>query len=207
MGNHIAITVNGKHETVKKLFITDESGKHRKVKKGFLTVGGKHKLVFAAGHDWVKYNAVLTPGHYEEKPTSGYYTTYGEVSSVTLYDSYSFSKAHGYQYSGATTFTINSDLSAAVGKYYKLYQGTQAVERVVELIANEANKTIQVKAQAVASCDFIEDAYVKGSTTYGTIFADEGELPEAGTLIKGSVAEGYCVLEIGGVKYYYELVE
>lgn len=198
MGNHIAITVNGKHETVKKLFITDENGKHRKVKKGFLTVGGKHKLVFAAGHDWAKYSCNFVPAHYAETGEGGSFASDWLDSDMMLFNSYDFSASEGYTGTGAGYYSAGAE---AVGKY-KVDQ-----ERVIKITSLAAKGSIlHYEGEVVASCEWVEDAYSKGSTSYGKLFSDEGMLPESGTLLAGSVAEGYCVLEIGGVKYYYEMV-
>ena len=47
------------------------------------------------------------------------------------------------------------------------------------------------------------EGYTKGEISYGEIEAEEGALPEDGTLIMGSVEEGRCVLEVNGEYYYY----
>lgn len=203
MGNHIALTVDGKHQKGRKLFITDGNGKHRKVKKGFLTVGGVHRLVFAAGYDWAKYNCIIAPAHYRE--IGGGESDFGTYAAqtMTLYDSYDFTESGGYFGEGAHDYFWTDDLSSAVGKYLI---DEEEVLQITSLSKATSGGFIDWAGNIVARCELVENAYSKGSTSYGKIFSDEGELPEAGTLIEGSIAEGYCILEVDGVKYYYEMV-
>lgn len=204
MGNHIAVTKNGKHVIGKKLFVTDENGKHRKGKKAFLTVGGVFRQVFAAGHDWAKYNCVVTPAHYEEQGEGGHYWVNYVPTTIDLYNSYNFTTEDGYVGEGKTTYHYTDDLSGTVGAYF--VTGDMVVE-ITSLTKSSGGGRMALDGEIVASCKWVNDAYSKGSESFGTFFADEGKLPEDGTLLAGSVAEGYYVLEIGGVKYYYELVE
>lgn len=200
MGNHIAITKNGKHKIGRKLFITDENKKHRRVKKGFLTVGGVHKLVFAAGRNWVKYSCNFVPAHYAETGAGGHFESDWLDSEMFLYNTYDFSASKGYTGTAGGYYSAGEE---AVGKY-KVDE-----DRVIKIteLTEKIGSILHYTGVVAATCERVEDAYSKGSTSYGSTFADEWELPEVGTLIAGSVAEGYCVLEIGGVKYYYELVE
>lgn len=48
--------------------------------------------------------------------------------------------------------------------------------------------------------------YNKGNQELGTITVLEGELPENGTLLRGSATDSYCILQINGTYYYYEKV-
>lgn len=201
MGNHIAVTQNGKHVIEKKLFVTDKNGKHRKGKKAFLTQNRKHRLVFAAGNDWAKYSCNYTPAYYVEKGAEGS-TLSGSVASSTimLYYDYQFSKEGGYD--GGDGGSVGYDtLGLGVG----MYKVTDThVIKITSLARTDSG--IDWEGDIVASCERIADKYTKGSTPYGKLFADEGELPEAGTLVAGSSADEYCVLKISGAYYYYEIV-
>jgi prepilin-type N-terminal cleavage/methylation domain-containing protein len=47
--------------------------------------------------------------------------------------------------------------------------------------------------------------YNKGSSSYGTVNAAAGSLPSSGTLVRGGIDDGYCVMYENGTYYYYEL--
>ncbi len=197
MGNHIAVAENGKYIIGKKLFVT-EKGVHRKGKKAFLTKDGKHRLVFSAGNDWAKYSCDVIAAHYKETENTGATVESDWVSSkMFLYDYYSFTTEDGYT---GTTGAYYSG-GAGVG-YYKVSK--KQVVRIDSITVNDSY--LHYTGTVVGACEFMETAYTKGTSDYGKLFADEGELPEAGTLIEGSVAEGYCVLQISGAYYYYEIV-
>lgn len=201
MGKQLAITENGKHIIGKKLFITDENLKHRKGKKAFLTVGGVHRLVYSSGVEWAKYSCNYTEGEYYEIDASG--SDFGSYAGhyMTLYDSYEFSSSEGYYGVGATEYYFADDLSSAIGKYlideYEVCQITSLVRNTT------GSGTMDWEYDFVARCERVKENFQQGSKSYGTIEAEEGALPEEGTLIEGSVADGYCVLEINGTYYYY----
>jgi hypothetical protein len=57
--------------------------------------------------------------------------------------------------------------------------------------------------KTVDTCGQYKDSYSQGSTLYGTLEVEDGELPESGTLIEGSATESYCVLLVDSNHYYY----
>lgn len=206
MGKQLAITENGKHIIGKKLFITDNNLIYRKAKKAFLTVGGVHRLVYSSSVMWKKFSSDV-----ETKTESTYTeTSYGVGDTTTdslsldsdLYRDYSFWEYKGFSGKGSIYKAGNSDGAFAdwvVGMYI-VY--TTEVYKIISLDSENGDVTCEI----IAACaeEVVEETiYIQGSTSYGTIEADEGALPESGTLIDGSVEEGHCVLDIEGVCYYY----
>lgn len=205
MGKQPAITENSKHELAKKLFITDKNRTHRKAKKAFYTVNGVHNLVYSSGVTWAKYSCNYTEGNYYEIEASG--SDFGSYvgKDIILYDSYDFSESEGYYGIGENNYYFTDDLSSAVGKYWV---DEESVGQITALVRNTTGSgTMDWEVDIIARCERIKENFTQGSKSYGTIEVDEGALPESGTLVEGSVADGYCVLEIGGTYYYYVLTE
>lgn len=198
MGKQLVITENGKHNIGKKLFITDNNRVHKKGKKAFLTVGGVHRLVYSSGVKWEKWSCEIVAGRYEATEPNTQYMNEWLDSSIPLYDSYEISSESGYYGVGLNTFSINDDLTEAIGKY------RVTDERVVEIESLTTNgHYFSYEGIKVGEITYFDPTYSKGTTLVATIEVEEGALPESGTLIEGSAEDGYCVLEIGGTYYYY----
>lgn len=156
------------------------------------------KLIWSALTKWAKYSCEITEAHYEDTEVSDLYFNSWYDSSIPLYDSFEFSSEVGYSGIGLNTFYTTDDLTEAVGKYHV------TDERVVEITSLvKDNSWFDYEGTKVRERTYFDTTYSKGSTSYGTVEAETGALPEDGTLIEGSVADGYCVLEIGGAYYYY----
>jgi hypothetical protein len=96
--------------------------------------------------------------------------------------------------------------SYTYGGGYRLEKYISAVSLVITDEYSDGSRgadftyTYQIVGQAY------NEAYYTIGTLLDTLDVPEGELPEEGTLIEGSIEQGYCVLEIGWQRYYYELV-
>lgn len=158
------------------------------------------ELIWSALTKWAKYSCEITEAHYEDTEVSDLYINSWYDSSIPLYDSFEFSAEVGYIGIDLTTFGINDDLTEAVGKYHV------TDERVVEITSLvKDNSWFDYEGTKVRERTYFDTTYSKGATSYGTVEAETGALPEDGTLIEGSVADGYCVLEIDGTYFYYVL--
>lgn len=213
MSKRLTVTANGQHKVGKKLFYTDKNLIHRKGKKAFLTVNGVHRLVYSSGTTWHKYNCEIqydVAYHYERSTESdkliGTTNTRRLHYSNTLCREYGFSDRLGFvQVGQAFHFaSIESVGNAAIGAYI-LNTPTEA-QKIISIDSFEGNY-YYVTYEIVDACEIFGTVtvagYTKGSTSYGKIEVEEGTSPEAGTLIRGSVEEGRCVLEIDGTYYYY----
>lgn len=223
MGNKLAVTDNGKHKIAKKLFLTDENHVHRKARKAFLTKDGVHRLVYSSGTNWEKYDCEIVQegGYYEEVAPGGSGVGYYTSTTLTLYDSYEFSAEDGYIGIGEGTYSLPADCSSAVGKYMVrkyTHISLKTLYSTVELIDSFSSqgdddwpsnapsghtRCYRYTAVALAEDIPVEHSYEQGYVHYGTIEAEEGELPENGELIEGSATDSYCILRIDGEYYYY----
>lgn len=202
MGNKIAVTENGVHKIGKKMFLTDENSVYRKAKKAFLTKDGVHKLVFSSGVIWEKWDCLQEVTYVYEQTTDGVgsITTDSLNWDDTVYGDYSFWEYGGFEGAGSNYQAGHSDGTVSdwvVGKYI-VYE-----TEVYEIISLD-NENGDVTCEIIAVCEeYEENTYRQLSTMYGTVEAEEGELPEEGTLVDGSPTGAYCVLYLTDDYYYY----
>ena len=190
MGKQLSVTEKGKSQVAKKLFITDENLKHRKGKKAFLTVNGVHRLVYSSGIKWAKYNCEVESGDYSlNSDNSLIGTTHLMKTNIgdEVYGGYEFSRSEGFV--GIDPITVESE-DDAIGRYI-------VEPNKVYLIIDMWN------TETADMCGRYNDSYSQGSILYGTVEAEEGELPESGVLVDGSATGDYCVLKINDNYYYY----
>ena len=214
MSKRLTVTADGQHKKAKKLFFTDENLIHREGKKAFLTEGGVHRLVYSSGTTWNKYSCEIqynVDTHYERTDESnkliGTTGTCSRHYSDTLIRDYEFSYYLGFVQVGmAFHFSnIESVGNTPIGAYIIHYSSTE-VWKIIS-VDRFVNNLYYVTYEIVDACEEFTnttiEGYTKGATSYGEIEAEEGALPEDGTLIMGSVEEGRCVLEVNGEYYYY----
>ena len=149
-------------------------------------------------------------------------TFVGEKGSYTLWDGgalfteYAFDEEQGFYYpDGFDHWVTYEDASQAAGAYvsqpheYDVYveSGIWQLGAIIEVHDQYGDtKGYTYETTCVASADVYTE-YSKGTTDYGIIFADEGALPEEGTIIEQG--ENYYIIRvvknniIKGV-YYYE---
>ena len=121
---------------------------------------------------------------------------------------YKFSSANGYQYNSEKYISITSSAtlswfqSALVGNSlynlggYKFETDPFQVVSITSITHNSGYVTINgtMKRVGKATATVQGYAYRKNGTAIGIIGVPEGELPENGNLIDGSVSGEYCVL-------------
>ena len=161
------------------------------------------KLIWSALVKWAKYSCNVI-GHYEDTEVNEEYSNSWYDSTITLFDSFEYSSEDGYIGIGSNVFTVDDDLTEAVGKYHV------TDERVIEITAlSLGNGTsryfFDYEGTKVRERIYVNDSYSQGSIFYGTVEAKKGDLPEIGNLVVGSAEQGVCVLEIGGTYFYYVL--
>ena len=220
MGKQLAITVDGKHKKGKKLFITDNNIKQRKVKKAFYTVAGVHKLVYSSGTIWQKYSCDVDSTRintYKDVDTNDY----GSIGdSLTIESDYMYT-ASSYYFHERIGWNLESPFfvvqeyataSSQIGKYIgQHYNGSKCdwIGQIISVDGDLSSPSWTVTVKLVALCELVDFEityeYSQGSTSYGTVEADDGALPESGTLIEGSVEDGYCVMRINDTYYYYTM--
>lgn len=190
MGKKLAVTVGAIHKLAKKAFFTGEDLLHHKVKKAFLTKDGVHRLVYSSGIKWAKYNCEVESGdYYLNSDNSLIGTTHLMKTNIgdEVYGGYEFSPSEGFV--GIDPITVESE-DDAIGRYivepYEVYL-------IIDMWHTET----------ADMCGQYNDSYSQGSILYGTLEAEEGELPENGVIVDGSPTDKYCVLEINGAYYYY----
>lgn len=176
------------------------------------------KLIWSALVKWEKYNCDVDSTRtytYKDVDTNDY----GSIGdSLTIEgdhkyasESYSFDESWGW--SLRSPFRVIESYSTAVsqtGKYIGQHydgSGCDWIGQITSVDGNSSSWTMTVTLVALCELVSIETTYTysQGSTSYGTVEADKGALPENGTLVEGSVADGYCVLEINGTYFYYVL--
>jgi hypothetical protein len=219
MGKQLAITVNNKHRIGKKLFITDNNGTYRKGKKAFLTVDGVHRLVYSSGTTWHKYNCTIDT---IEKVVYDRVPVVEEVKSLSFWflsvcGYYTFESSEGFlkDFSTVHTYYTEGEINSAnlIGEYIVYNTEVWMILSIdsVSTSASNGRLSVTLTAKRVDQCDIastdIYHVYSKGSTSYGTVEAEEGALPENGTLVDGSVADGYCILNVDGNLYYYWITD
>lgn len=198
-----------KHRITKKLFVTDQDKRQRKIKKLFRTVNGIFQLIYSSGIIWEKYNCytVEVPISYTQVSSSGRWsigdTQTARYSSLSYYTGYYFSSSDGFV---GTGYNRADSWEEVPSSFYML--SNEIVWKMLSCtpIEDGGSAFVEVTWKCVGLCEAeTETVYKQGSTSYGTIEVEDGELPESGTLIKGSYADGYCVLEIRGTYFYYVL--
>lgn len=199
----------------------------RKVKSGYIGVDNVARECFSSGATWKKYDCIQQNAYYYnhqiESPS-----TYGGGAPDT-HSSYSFDVCSDYSWNSYTGYTtsgreqiviplddyenLNLDeyTTLIAGKYSTTYSDTAeileyiSIDRVyLETLVN-GMKYIMFDFTARKHTLDVSYDYYQGSTFYGTITAPENELPEEGTLVEGSLEEGYFVLQVGSNYYYYIL--
>lgn len=198
---------------------TEQATVARAVTKAYDSVNGVARVYFSTGTKWRKWSCS------QSKTYSDGGSIYGTDSwslgfwhgSVSCYKSYGWGGSYtGYTTTGSYNTLICSAIttleeakSALVGTYYiSESDNIQTVYKIVGVnsVSPESDITyFSLNLEYVARANK-STSYTKGSIMYNEITAPAGELPEAGTLISGSVNGNYCVVKVGSTNYYYERV-
>ena len=216
--------VNGVAREVKKKY-DGVNGVAREVTKVYDGVDNVARECFSSGAVWRKYACYHTEPHYVENTTS---SEIGTTRSEPFH--WSYSAQNGQNFFVGKSFVFQYDSGFRIRELYSFHMrdettidevreilvggycaiGTHAgtivsVDSMISSTGNYPTKIVTLTFNVERVADFIDESWSVGSTSYGTITASEGELPEEGTLVKGSLEEGYCVLQVGSTYYYYIL--
>lgn len=209
-------------------------GVARKLTKGYVGVDGVARECYSSSSNkvnkvWAKYSCNCELAYYTENEPYERTVTRSFAFDNTasgggnndgiqyLSTGYSFSS---YGYSAVdrvgryiSSPTIEDIANATVGYYHVLtttsgHSSAALVQEVVSISSiDEGTGFGYVNVNELyREATYHPAIYRKGSTSYGNVTALEGELPEEGTLVNGSVDGTYCVLSIDGTYYYYELL-
>lgn len=204
------VGVDGVARKVKKNYIGVD-GVARKVKKTYVGVSGVARQCFSSDITWSKYSCDVSAQNNYTQDTSVKGTTgSGYIGGTAIYyPTWGFSTGKGF-YSNGTSTKFVDDYAGAVGNYY-IWKSTETTEQQIRKITScsvlsEANSIYKydytIQSSATNNPTY---TYSQGSTLYGTVAAPEGSLPEDGTLLEGSVEDGYCVIQTTDSIYYYIL--
>ena len=195
----------------------EDQGIDRKIHKAYKEVDGVARQVFLSETKWNKYNCKLTY-RYSDPTAFAYEGTYiiGKSQWATLqtYTSYTFSESEGFQCAGDVISTsVNGIMPSAYTRHEDTYfsggsqiyliksidncKGTWSDDGDITYVSIYGTRYMATATKTIA-------AYSKGGVLYGTFKAEDGQLPEDGTLAEGSVYGDYCVLQVGSTYYYYE---
>jgi hypothetical protein len=195
----------------------EDQGVARKIRKAYKEVGGVARQVFWSETKWKKYNCILSYRYSD--PTDfafeGNYIsiipTWGEP--FITYPSYTFSEAAGFRCTGEP---IQTYASGSLLTSYSKHQGTyfgdigSRIFKVVSVwgsdwVDDDTMDDVEIKGvRHEATATKTITGYGKGGKYYGPFTVADGQLPEEGTIVDGSVYEDYCVLQVGSTYYYYE---
>lgn len=185
-------------------------GVAKNILKAYDNVNGVARQYFTGGIPWRKwscnYSAASDPWYVEGESSGVYqvgYTATSNWGGSTWYgyEDYEFSGDEGFIGIGGGTVPIED-----MPNYYMVDTTRVTIVTNMERVDSD---TYEVTWEVIAVCQgyYYPASYDKGSTDYGIVYAPEGDLPEEGTLVKGSTADNYCVVEVDGTYYYYEKVE
>lgn len=168
---------------------------------------------------WRKYNCDLHGGYYELNE-SGWSMSDGQFImdragnyGFVLYTGYEFSSSSGLYGTGETIVYPPDYAINKVSEMNDLFSGKYVVDSTIAYRYDSIDSIenggggyyVSYSYTVLATADYIDISYSKGSVYYGTVTTPIGKLPEGGTLVAGSFDAGYCVLQIGSIYYYYEL--
>jgi hypothetical protein len=212
MSNKLGVTVNGVHHIGKKAYLTVD-GVMRRAKKMYRVVNGVFAKCYQLGVEWMKYSCNKRTESWYTQTSSGVGSTYNPTSYWG--NSYEFTFYTGYEWGGGSqgwvgTGAVSVRPQEAVG-YYNVYG--DMVVHIEFTVPGPASpglpkpNTTGLGGTIVAAANYSSTTiYSKGSTNYGVVYAEEGKVPDGGSLVKGSANGSYCVAKVGSTYYYYEKV-
>lgn len=207
MSNQLSVTADGAHNVGNRAFLT-VGGVHRRAVKAYLTVDGVHRLCYQEGVEWLKYGCVVdTYYSYQEN-----YDTRGDVYGPTRHGVSSSSRTtccSGYDFDPDQGYTGTGEESVHISDAAGMYDvsATEVLRYAMVTFVETANGYDYYDVTMIVECTAEEHEftdYYKGGTAYGSVYAPEGQAPDGGTVVAGSVTGSWCVVDIGGLCYYYE---
>lgn len=207
--------VSGIAREVNKRYLNVD-GIAREITKGYKNIDGVAREYWSSGIGssdiklWKKYSVTTTTNYtWTDTPNSSNIgttkTQRGTGSYVSIIKQYDFSTKKGWY--GTQSGRANT-AEEAIGYYFEDHSSSQYIAQIT---AAEITLLDSGSYSYTLTGTVIEYAkrssfvtYSKGLTDYGVVTATEGELPEEGTYVEGSDADGYYVINIDGTNYYYE---
>lgn len=180
----------------------------KRVKRAYVgDSNNKARLWMFEGVTWRKWSCDYSERSetwYEEVNSDGMHSI-GDTATVTWggptwygCTDYGFSRDEGYYAIDNSKVSIED----MVGMYDV---SSDSVILVLDMVPTGGDwYDVTWEYVALAKGYYYPATYSKGSIDCGTVYAQDGDLPESGTLVKGSASDSYCVVEVDGTYYYYE---
>lgn len=169
--------------------------------------------------EWKKWSCTKTDNSYYEDVSSDGFSSIGDTYDYDTYESMypTWTYADYYWEGSSGGYSMGSSVnhsswSTVGGTYEASFGSTQYVYQysgIYYYTDTDGTSRVKYSLELVAIAELVEDSnptYTKGTTSYGSVWADYGENPEEGTLVSGSLTGDFCVLYSGGSYYYYERV-
>lgn len=160
------------------------------------------ELILLDTNVWEKWSCDIEEAHYFLEPRRQTQTWNFDTMSITLYDSYELSQEYGLQGVEGHEYHLPADSLSVIGKYH--VSGNDVSQ--IESIGEGSTSTYKMVSTITGHVYWSPTSYHRGVTYYDAFEVKYNELPEEGTLISGSISQGYCVLLIDGEYYYYDKV-
>lgn len=210
MAKEMYVGIDGVARKVKKNYIGVD-GVAREVKKGYVGVDGIARQFFSLEDTWIKYEAGR---EYTDWSRLSTYDDTHLYEGYLLFPSYSFRQTTGFYFpTSESRYVSESDpdklnyinwygMRPILGNNTK----TVYIMRLIGVSSNLDNPALEmVDVEKAVSSTYHWIA--TGVDKPQEVKSHAGELPTDGTLIEGSVEEGYCVRQEGDSYYYYIIKE
>lgn len=183
-------------------------GVARNVQKAYNNVGGVARQYFQLGGiKWRKWSCDRTA-------SSSYTRTDEGVGETTTFSNITASN-HWFQSWGSWSWSNSGGFEGDYSDYKKAspdeivgrYNAVDTELREYISCDDNGDGTYNLTWEVIGTAyEDVSYDYDKGTTDYGVVYAEEGELPANGTLEEGSATGSYCVIKVGGTYYYYEKI-
>lgn len=204
------IGVDNKARKIKNIYV-GVNNKARKVKRAYIGVNNIAHLIYDDTGKlitWKKYDCKTTQVdhyHYKEDNLKVGQTSNNYSVPFTTFGSFLFSDTGGYiLFQPYTSITENNISESISGDYCLTKSSDTEIWNIYSV--NIENKTVNLTCTNSATKEYqgTTTTYTKGSYI-SDITAYEGEQPEAGVIIEGSVSDSYIVIKASdNTPYYYE---
>lgn len=204
MGKKAYIGEQGTAQQARKIYVGD--GVAHLVKKAYLgDENGIARLVFTNGPAWLKYSCNTSTTYERTDARVGETDTYTLWDRGALFTEYKFDESYGFAGLDWDHYVTFDDASQAAGAYCFSSEAVWQLGSIVEVLDQYGDtKGYTYETSCVGSAEEHTE-YSKGSTSYGTIYAEEGQQPEAGQVLEHG-SDHYVVRTTSGT-YWYQLVK
>lgn len=209
MGKKAYIGAQGTAQQARKIYVG--TGKARMAKKAYLgDENGIARLVFTSGAAWLKYTAIATERYYyvqddrlvgQRRGQYDFYMISPSYATQYEFDSrYGFASAWGYP-----LVTLDNAVGAYEISDTEVWQVTSVASEPTEVYPGSYQYLVEGVVVASASQELDRIDYSKGTTSHGTIYAEDGQQPEAGEVLEHG-SDHYVIRTASGT-YWYQLVK